>query len=354
MSGAPGLNFNTKSDLVANNTASVAMEIGCTDKDNDQSQEVLECLREASVDALTNASVAMSRAARPPFGEGFFHPTYDSDFLQDRPTELMRAGKFVRGVPIIASFVTNDGAWYAPPTISSDEEVLASFGRWLFGLSEATKQRLLEFYPLAEFEHMVRPSYDGKISAQYYRAAQINRDLWFTCPVVDFAWQYVKRGGIRPEQIRLYEFNSTRFTPVYEMMGVPMWRVAHLSDIPYVLNVQKLGGGCDNSADQLALAKHVSQAIVRFVIHGSPEGNPRIENWPDAFSGMANQDFGKENPEELSFHIFGGPHGFNPVKTGANLDRSALDDIESSVDWERVLERCAYINSAQVRAEAGI
>lgn len=77
---------------------------------------------------------------------------------------------------------------------------------------------------------MVLPQHDGlSVSPQYYRAAQLNRELWFTCPVLDFAWKYGKHNNM---QVRLYEHNSTRYAPAFDVMGVPMWRVAHLSDIP--------------------------------------------------------------------------------------------------------------------------
>lgn len=235
MSGTHGVNINTKSDLVANNTEAIARGVGCIKNGNSQSVETLQCLREAPFELLTNLSVTASRTARPPFGEAFFYPTYDNDFLIDRPSQLLRAGKFTKGVPLIASWVANEGAWYPPPTTSTDEDVLASFGLWFTGHSESTKAKLLELYPVEDFESMVRPEYDGPITAQYYRAAQLIKDLWFTCPVLDFAWQYVKNGGIEASQLRIYEHNATRFTPSFEMMGVPMWRVAHLSDIPWAI-----------------------------------------------------------------------------------------------------------------------
>lgn len=93
MSGAAGLNFSTKSDLVRNNTAAVAQEAGCVQNANSQSKDMLQCLREADVNVLTGLSVTAMRAARPPFGEGFFYPTYDNDFLPDRPSELVRKGE---------------------------------------------------------------------------------------------------------------------------------------------------------------------------------------------------------------------------------------------------------------------
>ncbi|KAI1135034.1 alpha/beta-hydrolase [Hypoxylon sp. FL0543] len=354
MSGAPGLNFNTKSDLVANNTAAVALGAGCIKNDDSQSAETLQCLREAPVELLTELSVTASRKARPPFGEAFFYPTYDGDFLLDRPSELLRAGKFAKGVPAIISWVSNEGAWYAAPTISTDEEVLGTFGLWLTGHSESTKAKLLELYPLEDFESMVRADYDGPISAQYYRAAQMNKDFWFTCPVLDFAWQYVKNGGAKLSQVRLYEHNATRFTPVFEKMGVPMWRVAHLSDIPYVLNIQRLGGGADNSAAQLELAKMMSRSIAKFVNSGSPESDSgNADEWPAAFANVAEGQLREEFPTELALKLWGGPYG-NPSVSVSRDSQSVTTDAEEAVAWEKMFERCDFINSAKVKLESGV
>ena len=165
MPGALGLNFNMMSDLVANSTAAVAEGVGCIKNDDSQSAETLQCIREAPFELLTNLSVAASRTARPPIGDAFFYPTYDGDFITDRPTELMRAEKFSKGESIIASWVANEWAWYASPTTSTDDEVLAAFGLWLTGHSEVTKAKLLGLRPLADFENMVRPDYDEPISA---------------------------------------------------------------------------------------------------------------------------------------------------------------------------------------------
>ncbi|KAI2471288.1 alpha/beta-hydrolase [Annulohypoxylon bovei var. microspora] len=354
MSGAAGLNFNTKSDLVANNSATVAQGVGCIKNKDSQSAETLQCLREAPFELLTDLSVTASRAARPPFGEAFFYPTYDGDFITDRPSELLRAGKFAKGVPIIASWVANEGAWYAPPATSTDEEVLASFGLWLTGHSEPTKAKLLELYPLADFEGMVRPDYDGPVSAQYYRAAQMSKDLWFTCPVLDFAWQYVRNGGVEPEQMRLYNHNATRYTPVFENMGVPFWRVAHLSDIPYVLNNQHLGGGADNSAPQLELSKMMSRNIVKFVTSGTPGGGDGgAEAWPPAFAGVTEEELKKEFPSKISLKLFGGPYGNAPVSVSKD-GNEVTTEAEQALRWEKMFERCEFLNSEKVREESGV
>lgn len=349
MSGGPGLNFNTMSDLVQNNTAAVAREVGCVQEGGDsQSAGTLECLRKADANLLTNISVKAMRTARPPFGEGFFYPTYDNDFITGRPSELVRSGKVVKNIPTLSSWVSNDGAWYAPPTTSSDEDVLSSFGLWLTGLSELTKSTLLELYPVSDFEHMVRPELDGPISPQYYRAAQLNRDLWFTCPVLDFAWQYQKQS--RSVHVRLYEHNATRFTAAYAAMGVPMWRVAHLSDIPYVLNVQHLTGmGTDNSAEQLAEAEVMSRDIARFVTSELQQD----QSWPLAFGSATGEEMSEEFPTRLVLKIFGGPHRNSHVAILKNSETIA-SDAEAAVEWEKLFARCEFINSQQVRQETGV
>ncbi|POS71369.1 hypothetical protein DHEL01_v210237 [Diaporthe helianthi] len=232
MSGAPGLNFNTMSSLVADNTAMIARQVGCVkDGEDEQTEDVVQCLREAPFDVLTNLSVSAMRAARPPFGEGFFSPTYDGEFILERPSKLIEKAGLSRT--------------FLPPLRSS----------WSY-IPEG---------PVSDFEFMAQGQ---GVSPHYYRAAQINRDLWFTCPVLDLAWQY---GQHNSHDVRLYEHNETRFTPSYLSMGVPMWKVAHLSDIPYVLNSQGPGGGADNSASQLSLSAAISKRIVKFVTSEEPD-----------------------------------------------------------------------------------
>lgn len=344
MSGAPGLNFNTMSDLVADNTATIARQVGCAEDGADaHTDAVLACLREAPFDVLTDLSVSAMRAARPPFGEGFFFPTYDGDFIPDRPSELIRQGKVVKDIPIIASWVTNDGAWYAPPTTATDDDVLSSFTLWLT-LSPSTKDKLLELYPVSDFEQIAQGQ---GVSPQYYRAAQINRDLWFACPVLDFAWQY---GRHNAHNVWLYEHNATRFAPSYAQMGVPMWRVAHLSDIPYVLNSRSLGGGADNSIIKLAMSGVVSRRIVKFV---TSEGD---ERWSPAFTGPAEDGPRDSLPSRMSIQLFGGPYGIKQVtvREHPGQDEGPRTDVEKAFEWEKLFQRCNFINSAEVRDQTSV
>ena len=102
MSGATGTNFNIMSSLVADNTAKVAQSVGCTS--DPDSEDTVECLRKVSSEKLTDASVGLARQARPPFGELFFSPSYDGDYITDRPSVLLRKGKFVKGVSLLLPY----------------------------------------------------------------------------------------------------------------------------------------------------------------------------------------------------------------------------------------------------------
>ncbi|KAJ5640585.1 carboxylesterase [Penicillium herquei] len=362
MSGATGLNFNSDPAQVTENTASIAKKANCVSNEDAESLETLECLQRIPFEVLTNLSVTASREARPPFGEGFFYPTIDGDILPGRPSELLRAGKVVTDIPLIASWVTNDGAWYAPPTTATDTDVLASFGLWLSHLSESTQKTLLDLYPLEDFTHIQRHADAGlDISPQYYRAAQINRDIWFTCPVLDFTWNYLQRhqevkeeedslGGSGSPKVWLYEHNATRYTPVFEVMGVPMWGVAHLSDIPYVFNSKEVNAGADNSVAQLELAQRVSRSVIAFAYTGNPEDSG-VDSWPLAFGEEDIQ--GKNNPEKISIQVFGLEEDLNGAVT-ISRGVEAGNKLEKAMAWAKLFDQCDFINSAAMRREAGV
>ena len=359
MSGATGTNFNIMSNLVQDNTAAVAKFIDCN-QDDPNSQATLECLRKAPFERLLNASVDLARQSRPPFGELAFYPSYDGDYIPERPSVLLRKGLFVKGIlaiyrdrkniqfltltgiSIIGSWVANDGAWYAQPSISDDASVLATFQTFIKGLSEPSLQRLLSLYPLSDFTRMIRSNETA--TADYYRAAQMNRDLWFTCPVVDFTWQYTRFGG--HSNARLYEMNQTKFGPIFQYMGIPQWRVSHLSDIPYLMNEDVAAGG-DNSASQQQLSSLFSGSIAAFAHSGDPaiSQGRTFKDWPFAYQDQSTEALSQEYPKELNLYVVGGPLGSGPVTVSGKTGIDVKSKREEAVAWEKLLERCGFINS---------
>ena len=95
MSGASGLNFNIKSDLVANNTRTVAETLGCIKGEFDSALTV-DCLRDTPLEKLMNVSVSLARKLRPPFGELSFYPSFDDYYIAERPSVLLKKGQFVK------------------------------------------------------------------------------------------------------------------------------------------------------------------------------------------------------------------------------------------------------------------
>ena len=246
------------------------------------------------------------------------------------------------GIPLIASWVTNDGAWYAQSTITSDASVLASFQKYVIGLSPSSLNRLLALYPESDFTHLVRPS--EKATSQYYRAAQMNRDIWFTCPVIDFTYHYSISSN---RDVRLYEMNQTKFGPIYAYMGVPEWRVAHLSDIPYLMN-EDVAAGADNGPAQRDLSAQMSSSIAAFAWTGDPtatKGANGFKDWPVAFG----QD--ERGSEKLELLVVGGEKGTGVATATIGVGREASPRDEA-VAWEKVIERCAFINS--ITEELGV
>lgn len=219
--------------------------------------------------------------------------------------------------------------------------MLATFQTYILGLSKSSLQRILTLYPLSDFETLVRPDVDA--TAQYYRAAQINRDIWFTCPVIDFTWQYTRHGA---PNIRLYEMNQTKFGPILKYMGVPQWRVCHLSDIPYMLNEDVAAGG-DNSAAQRELSALLSGSAAAFAHTGNPsDSDGRVfKDWPLAYPDRIEQVLAKEHPENLSIYIVGGPAGSGPANIAPERMGGTAGERERALAGEKLIERCNFINS---------
>ena len=123
-------------------------------------------------------------------------------------------------------------------------------------------------------------------------------------------------------------------------MGVLEWKVAHLSDIPYLMN-EDVAAGADNSPAQRDLSAHLSSSIAAFAWTGdvtATKGVNGFKEWPVAFG----KD--KQGPEKLELLVVGGEEGTRVATAtiGGGREPSPRD---KAVAWEKVIERCAFINS---------
>lgn len=186
--------------------------------------------------------------------------------------------------------------------------VIASFQTFVLSLSQSSLQHLLSLYPLSDFTSLVS---NDEATTEHYRAAQINRDIWFTCPVMDFTWQYTRFGG--GSSVRLCNVNQTKFGPIFQYMGIPRWRINYLSNTPYLMNEDVTAGG-DNSPDQQDLFALLSGSIAAFAHSGDPTiSNGRTFNdWPIAYPDQSEQAPSKEHPDHSNLYVVGGSQGVVP------------------------------------------
>ena len=173
--------------------------------------------------------------------------------------------------------------------------------------------------------------------------------IWYTCPVLDFTYQNTIHSSTPTSNTFIYEHNETRFLPIYSAIGVPFWRVSHLSDVPYMLNNDIVSG--NNSKLHRELAKLMGDAAIKFAYTGRPG-----KNWPQAFQPASTKEAQTELPSEISLMRFGGEDGSGAVTVSKDKGGSSfvVDDRTRAVQWEKLFDRCEFINSEQVREEIGV
>lgn len=131
-------------------------------------------------------------------------------------------------------------------------------------------------------------------------------------------------------------------------MGVPQWRVSHLSDIPYLMN-EDVAAGADNSPGQQDLSALLSGSIAAFAHSGDPTVSKgrTFKDWPVAYPDRSEQALSKEHPDHLNLYVVGGSHGSGPAIVSFGTGNAAKSGREKALAWEKMMERCAFINSIQ-------
>ena len=95
MSGPPGTSLNMASNATVSHTLAVARRLGCEDLESHK--KVLSCLRKAPMEKLLAVATEHAISNHPPLGLFTFLPSIDGDFLPERPSILLRQGRFVKG-----------------------------------------------------------------------------------------------------------------------------------------------------------------------------------------------------------------------------------------------------------------
>jgi carboxylesterase type B len=272
----------------------------------------LNCLRSLSLDSLLSQSLEVSAANDPIVVGEFFTPVVDGDFIPLEPSLLVRSGQFSK-VPMVIGWNKDDGSLFVPPTLQTDDDVVAVFVKIFPKLKKSTTTRLLDLYPLTDFPAI--PSQNA--SAQFLRASRIFRDIEFTCPSLFLAvhtsdtghktsatavyhaatshksplqavlgylgasWNTMKDFSSSSPAVFLYELNQTSLAQNFTGQGFPLLGVSHTADIPYVFDeVSRF----NDSASNALLAKQMTGSWSRFAKSGHPSSSrgTTLKGWLSA------------------------------------------------------------------------
>ncbi|KAK6857781.1 carboxylesterase [Apiospora arundinis] len=313
MSGPPGTALNMTSDATELHTRTVANMLGCGRSDE---ANILQCLREVPMDRLTEAATTYSVQNHPPAGLFTFIPSVDDDFIPDRQSALYKAGKFVKGIPMVFGWTHDDGATNAgvPMNFKTEADIKDPIKRFAHALTDEDFASLFALYPASEFvadlqhyEARMRRS-DPVISVHYFRAARILRDLMFTCSSIDFGSEMTKQSRVLDPSfpgVRLYDLNQSMVTPLFRGSGMPWLGIVHGSDIDYLYNNMFPRDGM--AAEDRDLAGYFLSSFVNFAYTGNPNGQGYAP-WPQSFpSSRIGEDDVPDS--DISVQLLGGPWG---------------------------------------------
>ena len=126
--------------------------------------------------------------------------------------------------------------------------------------------------------------------------------------------------------------NEKKFTPIFQRIGVPYWRVSHLSDIPYIVSSDISASG-DNSPAQQDLSAMLSGSAAAFAYTEDPTISPgrTFKDWPVAYQNRSRQALEKEYPDEMSLYVVGGPCGSGPATIASGKDGAVLEEREKAL-----------------------
>lgn len=246
----------------------------------------VQCLRDLSLDALMDATdVTYGDGLANNFGD-IWLPQVDGDFLPAAPEDLVRAGRFARGVPAMIGWCEDDLTILTPPPpkTSTPADTRRNIADYLPGQAASVIDGLLALYPSDEF-----------YGVEFYRSARILRDLLMVCPPV-FYGRHLASSGASPG-VFLYNWNQTT-------LSIPGVGVAHTSELNYVfanLTHPNLAGGAPKppTAADFALMHRATRSWAAFANGGDPgKGRGAMTKFKAAFGGNKEQLFIAGGPDE--------------------------------------------------------
>ncbi|QDS72822.1 hypothetical protein FKW77_006783 [Venturia effusa] len=265
----------------------VAQWTGCENGTDPQSASTLACLRGLSMESLLNTTLAQQDSTASDNDGDTYLPTIDGDFIPEAPSALIAAGKFNQ-IPFIAGWTKDDAAPFTKTSIQTANDTLAFISNIYTALTPATLTALLDLYPVTDFT--ANPT--AGLSAEFYRSAQIFRDILLTCPNFLLGAAMTKKfksssTGKTTAPVYLFMQNQTIITPsagAHAGLGI-----VHTSDLPYVFgqfgDYNTSATSVYPTASDYKLHERQSRSWSTFAYTGSPslEGKRTLEGWTGSY-----------------------------------------------------------------------
>lgn len=329
------------SNLTLDAFNSVAALTNCTDISNldPQSDATLSCLRRLPFPTLLNATITDHDSKSNTTDGDIYLPTVDHDFLPLPSSELTLRGRFPR-IPITIGWTKDDATLFTPRTITTPDDTSNFLSTRWPALSNATITTLLSLYPTSDF-----PASHNR-SAEFYRSAQLFRDILLVCPSFLFGhamaqkyYNYDDNCTATAPPVYYYTQNSTILTPYLNATGLSGFGVIHTSELAYVFaNFTPYVSGTEGliapTAEDDALRRREARSWSTFATTGAPsaEGKDTLEGWSEAYEDG-------EGMMDASVYVVG----------GGTPGMSGLKDGKGVLGRQKLSERCGFLNSEVIR-----
>ncbi|THV00539.1 alpha/beta-hydrolase [Dendrothele bispora CBS 962.96] len=321
------------SSITQDSFNAIAELTGCGFHDPQNSAESLSCLRNLPMATLLEAAETHHNSMFDRTDGDVFLPTIDDDFLPMAPSELARRGMFVK-MPVLIGWTQDDATKFTPGDKDSRE-----FLRLFFpDLSEVTVEKILDLYPERDFDANV----ESNLGVQFYRSAQIMRDILFVCPSFLFGWSIAKKywdkNNLIYPPVYFFDFNQTTEDD-------PGFGVVHSSDLPYVFGNLNRDGDREGEEGHLKqgdyeVEKRTSRSWSTFVNIGAPSlpsetDRETLLEWEEGYGNRYSVTGNEEEAmSDAKVYVIGGP-------------RPGINRLEE----QKLKERCGFLNREDVVKE---
>lgn len=322
------------SNISFNATSAIATSAGCNFTDSfSTSPQMINCLRSLPMETLLNLTLNFITETSANNDGDIFLPTVDQDFLPDLASTLVREGKFPK-LKMMTGWMENDATLFTNPAITTANDTRAFFELYYTGLNSSILTSLLDLYPVSDFSD----NEAANLSAEFYRSAEIFRDILLTCPSIYFASAMAKKyTNETSPPVYLYSGNQTLLSSYLTATGSSGLGVIHTSELSYmygnisIFNVTDAGLSgyvFEPTKQDYELEKRLPRSWSSFASIGKPslEGNDTLQGWESAFP---------DGKGEGEVFVIGDGNG-------------VMGGVDEGLKRERLGERCGFLNTPEV------